>query len=49
MVSLADYSPEVRDEVKLVREQVATLHAQLTRWNLVVWTAGNVSQRLRSA
>ncbi|AKV55995.1 L-ribulose-5-phosphate 4-epimerase [Bifidobacterium actinocoloniiforme DSM 22766] len=49
MATLADYSPEVRAEVKQVREQVATLHEQLIKWNLVVWTAGNVSQRLRSA
>ena len=46
MATLADYSPEVRAEVKQVREVVATLHEQLIKWNLVVWTAGNVSQRL---
>lgn len=49
MARLEDFSPEVRAEVKQVREQVATLHEQLIKWNLVVWTAGNVSQRLRSA
>ncbi|MCI1983592.1 MAG: L-ribulose-5-phosphate 4-epimerase [Bifidobacteriaceae bacterium] len=49
MATLNDYSPEVRAEVKQVREVVATLHAQLIKWNLVVWTAGNVSQRLRTA
>jgi L-ribulose-5-phosphate 4-epimerase len=49
MVSLDDYSSDVRAEVKQVREVVATLHEQLLKWNLVVWTAGNVSQRLRSA
>ena len=49
MVSLADFGPEVRAEVKQVREVVAALHQQLIKWNLVVWTAGNVSQRLHSA
>ncbi|MFT9009345.1 MAG: L-ribulose-5-phosphate 4-epimerase [Bifidobacterium sp.] len=49
MTSLQDYSEEVRAEVKQVRETVATLHRQLIQWNLVVWTAGNVSQRLHSA
>ena len=29
------------------REVVARLHAELPRWGLVVWTAGNVSQRVR--
>ena len=48
MATLADYGPEVRAEVKQVREVVATLHEQLIKWNLVVWTAGNVSQRLHS-
>ncbi len=49
MVSLADFGPEVRAEVKQVREVVTALHQQLIKWNLVVWTAGNVSQRLHSA
>lgn len=49
MATLADYEPEVRAEVKQVREVVAALHEQLIKWNLVVWTAGNVSQRLRTA
>ena len=49
MATLADYGPEARAEAKQVREVVATLHEQLVKWNLVVWTAGNVSQRLRTA
>ena len=40
-------SAEVRAEVERVRGVVATLHAELPRWGLVVWTAGNVSQRVR--
>lgn len=49
MVTLQDFSVETQVEVKQVRQVVASLHQQLTEWNLVVWTAGNVSQRLRSA
>ncbi|MDY4677521.1 MAG: L-ribulose-5-phosphate 4-epimerase, partial [Bifidobacterium tsurumiense] len=33
MVSLADFGPEVRAEVKQVREVVASLHEQLIKWN----------------
>lgn len=43
------YGPEVHEEVVRVREVVARLHAELPRWELVVWTAGNVSQRLTTA
>jgi len=47
--ALAAYPPAVLEEVARVREVVAALHAELPRWGLVVWTAGNVSQRLTSA
>lgn len=47
--TLDGYGEEVRREAAEVREVVARLHAELPRWELVVWTAGNVSQRLRSA
>ncbi|MDO8121809.1 L-ribulose-5-phosphate 4-epimerase [Isoptericola sp. b490] len=46
---LAGYSTQVREEVEHLRRVVCDLHAELPRWGLVVWTAGNVSQRLRSA
>ncbi|HCX85889.1 MAG TPA: L-ribulose-5-phosphate 4-epimerase [Micrococcales bacterium] len=36
----------LRDAVAQARAQVAALHAELPRWGLVVWTAGNVSQRV---
>lgn len=36
----------VTDRVALARVQVAALHAELLKWGLVVWTAGNVSQRV---
>lgn len=44
MDAVPDY---LRSAVDLTREVVATLHAELPRWGLVVWTAGNVSQRVR--
>jgi L-ribulose-5-phosphate 4-epimerase len=46
MTALDAFPTGVRDEVARTREVVATLHAELPRWGLVVWTAGNVSQRV---
>ncbi|UZN02411.1 L-ribulose-5-phosphate 4-epimerase [Cellulomonas sp. S1-8] len=46
VTALDAYAPAVREEVARVREVVAALHAELPRWGLVVWTAGNVSQRV---
>ncbi len=43
---LAAYPSEVRAEIERVRTVVCDLHAELPRWGLVVWTAGNVSQRV---
>lgn len=37
---------EIADVVAALRVEVATLHAELPRWGLVVWTAGNVSGRV---
>jgi L-ribulose-5-phosphate 4-epimerase len=39
--------PQSAADVRAARELVARLHAELPRWGLVVWTAGNVSQRVR--
>src|SRR4051812_25667914 len=36
----------VSDVVAALRAEVARLHAELPRWGLVVWTAGNVSARV---
>ncbi|WP_020015980.1 L-ribulose-5-phosphate 4-epimerase [Promicromonospora sukumoe] len=47
--TLTDYSQAVQDEVARVRAVVSDLHAELPRWDLVVWTAGNVSQRVPNA
>lgn len=46
---LNDLPTAVREEVAATRAVVSDLHAQLPRWELVVWTAGNVSQRIRCA
>lgn len=36
-------------EIKRLRREVSDLHAELTRYDLVVWTAGNVSARVPGA
>ncbi|TQL67585.1 L-ribulose 5-phosphate 4-epimerase [Nocardioides albertanoniae] len=36
----------LRAAVEATKERVASLHAELPRWELVVWTAGNVSERV---
>ena len=37
---------EQEDPVAAVRHEVSALHAELVRYNLVAWTAGNVSGRV---
>ncbi|MCL1899117.1 MAG: L-ribulose-5-phosphate 4-epimerase [Promicromonosporaceae bacterium] len=37
----------MRAAVEAAKANVARLHAELPRWELVVWTAGNVSERVR--
>ncbi|WP_432456902.1 L-ribulose-5-phosphate 4-epimerase [Cellulomonas iranensis] len=46
MSSLDAYPSDVREQVAAARVKVSALHAELPRWGLVVWTAGNVSQRV---
>jgi len=43
------FAPEVEAAIAQVREDVASLHAELTRYGLVVWTGGNVSGRVPGA
>lgn len=43
---LAELPHEVQQSVAATRERVAALHAELTRYELIVWTAGNVSERV---
>jgi L-ribulose-5-phosphate 4-epimerase len=45
MTLLGDVERTVRD----IRAQVARLHAELVRYELVVWTSGNVSARVPGA
>ena len=42
MTAVAD----VQATIAAIRQEVAALHAELTRYQLVVWTAGNVSARV---
>jgi L-ribulose-5-phosphate 4-epimerase len=37
---------DARDAVDALRQTVADLHGELTRYGLVIWTAGNVSARV---
>lgn len=37
---------DVREAIEQIRRDVCTLHAELMRYGLVVWTAGNVSARV---
>jgi len=37
---------DVRETIVALRREVCALHEQLTRYQLVVWTAGNVSARV---
>lgn len=41
------WSPQMRAAVERTQQVVCDLHSELTKWGLVVWTAGNVSQRVR--
>jgi len=45
-MKLTDLPPSEQEAVATSREEVAALHAELPRNGLVVWTAGNVSQRV---
>lgn len=40
------YSATVRDGIDQARRSLVSAHAELLRWQLVVWTAGNASQRV---
>ena len=40
---------ELKEDIERLRLEVCELHQELIRWNLVVWTAGNVSARVPGA
>ncbi|GAA1713908.1 L-ribulose-5-phosphate 4-epimerase [Isoptericola hypogeus] len=46
MSTLTEVPAALRAAVDAAKERVAALHAELPRWELVVWTAGNVSERV---
>jgi L-ribulose-5-phosphate 4-epimerase len=45
-MSTTEVSAPLRAAVDAAKARVAALHAELPRWELVVWTAGNVSERV---
>ncbi|GAA4735517.1 L-ribulose-5-phosphate 4-epimerase [Isoptericola chiayiensis] len=45
---LTEVPAHLRTAVDTAKQKVADLHAELPRWELVVWTAGNVSERVRN-
>lgn len=45
-VSRAPLDTTVTREIERLRQEVCRLHAELTRWELVTWTSGNVSARV---
>lgn len=45
-IDLSKLTPKEQNAVASTRERVAALHAELPRNGLVVWTAGNVSERV---
>lgn len=49
MIRLSELAPDVQASVRATRERVARLHAELPANSLVVWTAGNVSERVPGA
>lgn len=48
-MNLNDLSSDVRQAVSDVRHKLVDLHAELPKNELVVWTAGNVSERVHGA
>lgn len=46
---MTQWTAEVEAAVETMRGEVARLHAELVRYGLVVWTAGNVSGRVPGA
>jgi L-ribulose-5-phosphate 4-epimerase len=49
MTGLTGVAPEVVATIEGLRRELAALHAELVRYGLVVWTAGNVSARVPGA
>jgi L-ribulose-5-phosphate 4-epimerase len=43
---MSEFAPELQVAIARTRDEVARLHAELVRYNLVVWTGGNISARV---
>ena len=43
----SNWSPRMAEQVEEAKRVVCELHSELIKWGLVVWTDGNVSQRVR--
>jgi L-ribulose-5-phosphate 4-epimerase len=46
---MTSFSPEIDAAIARTRADVAALHAQLTKYGLVIWTGGNISGRVPGA
>ena len=46
---MTTFSPEIQVAIARTRDDVARLHEELVRYDLVVWTGGNVSGRVPGA
>jgi len=46
---MISYSPEIQVAIARLRDEIAELHSELTRYDLVVWTGGNISGRVPGA
>jgi L-ribulose-5-phosphate 4-epimerase len=46
---MSSYAPDVEAAIERVRVDVARLHALLPRYELVIWTGGNISGRVPGA
>jgi len=46
---MSKYSPEIEVAIARTRDEVARLHSELVRYELVVWTGGNISGRVPGA
>jgi L-ribulose-5-phosphate 4-epimerase len=46
---MSGFAPEIEVGIARLRAEIANLHAELTRYGLVVWTGGNISGRVPGA
>ncbi len=46
---MTTFTTEIQEAIDQARQKVAALHGELTKYELVVWTGGNVSERIPGA